>query len=209
MVKCWGFNGNGGDNTVAGFLGTGDNVDHDTATTVTALNSVMTNRQNSLLSLATSNRHICALTTAGAVYCWGDNTNGQSRLLASTTSIVIPNYISKTGGGNFTNATEVSVVAYHSCAKNNVGITCWGSAANGLLGTGPTAVRTYLADTPIALSQGVSAEFVSSGESHSCAYFGPITGVQCWGLNNVGQIGIGFTNTGNVLTQSDVPMRAL
>lgn len=84
----------------------------------------------------------------------------------------------------------VSAGDYHTCAlKANGTASCWGSNANGQLGTGDTtdslvpAAVTSLTGTVLA---------VAAGDAHSCALISDGSAA-CWGHNNFGQLGAGNT----------------
>jgi alpha-tubulin suppressor-like RCC1 family protein len=62
-VKCWGYN-------YFGQLGDGSTEDHLTPVDVSGLAS-------GVVRLAANGQYSCALTSAGEIKCWGDNSNGQ------------------------------------------------------------------------------------------------------------------------------------
>jgi alpha-tubulin suppressor-like RCC1 family protein len=77
----------------------------------------------------------CALTTAGAVWCWGDNTAGQVGDATAGSPRLAPAQVSNLGG------TAVDIVAggAHACAVLSSGeVRCWGDNSAGQLGMGGT-----------------------------------------------------------------------
>jgi hypothetical protein len=77
----------------------------------------------------------CALTTAGAVWCWGENTASQIGDATAGSPRLAPAQVSNLGG------TAVDVVAggAHACAVLSSGeVRCWGDNSAGQLGMGGT-----------------------------------------------------------------------
>lgn len=86
-------------------------------------------------SLALGEAHGCALLTTGAVYCFGNNHNGQLGN-GTTTDSAIPVRITIEASNN---ATLVGIAAgtEHSCAWDDRGrYYCWGMNSSGQLGLG-------------------------------------------------------------------------
>lgn len=81
--------------------------------------------------------HSCALTTAGAAYCWGENTYAQ---LGNGTRTDSPTPAPVSGSLTFASLTSAY---YHSCGITTSGIAyCWGSGPHGELGDGASVDRT-------------------------------------------------------------------
>jgi uncharacterized repeat protein (TIGR02543 family) len=89
-------------------------------------------------------------------------------------------------------ASRVATGYGHTCATVNAGVYCWGSNYNGQIGSGIDSAS--VAPTPVsAIEPDSGATDVSLGEAHSCAL---ISGaVQCWGDNDLGQLGNGTKQT--------------
>lgn len=135
--------------------------------------------------IAAGHDHTCALTTEGAVHCWGDNADGQvgdgSDFPSRPPTVV---------AGLAEGVTAIVTGGNHSCALRTDGaLRCWGRNSNGQLGDGTTDEQlipvtvTGLSATPTALA---------AGDGHTCALLqdGSVT---CWGRNDHGQIGDGTT----------------
>jgi alpha-tubulin suppressor-like RCC1 family protein len=99
-------------------------------------------------------------------------------------------------------SSRVAAIAagiYHTCAllASTGGVQCWGSNGNGQLGDGTTTDR-HVPTSVVGLSSGVAA--IAAGYGHTCALLASTGGVQCWGLNNYGQLGDGTTTEQHVPT---------
>ncbi len=88
----------------------------------------------------------------------------------------------------------------HTCAIRGTVVKCWGINNFGQLGIGDTANR---GDNPgemgaslpaVNLGTGRTATALSAGNDHTCALLDNGS-VKCWGLNNVGQLGLSITTT--------------
>ncbi|MEJ5207660.1 hypothetical protein [Denitratimonas sp. CY0512] len=139
-----------------------------------------------VVDVAAGLAHSCAVTGAGAVYCWGSNEYGQ---LGDGSSMDRVTPVQVTGLDSGMQA--VSVGRDHSCALSQGGaVWCWGRNSFGQLGDG-TAVQR-LSPVPVSnLSSGVQA--IAVGGSFSCA-LNASGGVLCWGANSFGSLGDGSTN---------------
>src|SRR2546425_101613 len=123
--------------------------------------------------------HTCGVTTAGAAYCWGDNSNGQLGD-GSTTNGSSP--VPVAGGLRF---AAVSAGYLHSCGVTPTGAAyCWGSNGAGQLGDGTKSDRS----NPVSMRGGVPFAAVSAGVLHTCGIM--VAGATyCWGFNRNGQLG--------------------
>jgi alpha-tubulin suppressor-like RCC1 family protein len=170
-VKCWGGNANGQ-------LGDGTTTERLTPVDVSGLASGVS-------AIAAGESHTCALTTGGAVKCWGFNANGQLGDGANADQLV-PVVVSGLTGG----VSAIAAGERHTCALiASGGLKCWGRNFEGHLGDGTTTQRLTPVDVS-GLTGGVSA--IAAGGFHTCA----VTtggGAKCWGGNFSGQVGDGTT----------------
>jgi hypothetical protein len=147
--------------------------------------------------------HTCALTTAGAVKCWGDNMVKELGAESSETCISAfgdPHLCSTTPLDVETldsGVTALSATGAFTCALTQTGgVKCWGQNFSGQLGDGTIGNnRRTPADVIVAPGgaplTGVAA--VAAGGLHTCALMMG-GGVKCWGSNFQGTVGDGDTN---------------
>lgn len=179
-VKCWGYNN-------SGQLGDATTVNRLTAVEVAGLGSGVS-------KVVTGGFHSCALTTAGGVKCWGDNSFGALGN-NSVTASATPVDVSGLGSG----VSAIAAGAAHTCALTSSGaVKCWGLNLTGQIGDNSTTNRLTPVDVS-GLGSGISA--LAAGGEHSCALTSS-GGVKCWGYNFHGQLG--DASTTNRSTPVDV-----
>jgi alpha-tubulin suppressor-like RCC1 family protein len=160
IVECW------GDNS-SGQLGISDLENRIYPTTVDGVTDVTDIASGGNISES----HSCAITSEGAVVCWGNNDYGQlGNGTTESSSIPLP-------VNDIYDAIDVSVSSRLSCALLAGGnIQCWGSNYNGRLGNGESTDSNI----PVTVSGIDNAVAVDNGGGHSCALLE--TGiVECWG----------------------------
>ena len=170
-AKCWGFNN-------FGQLGDGTIMQRTTPVNVSGLTSGVS-------AIATGGADTCALTSAGAVQCWGVNSYGQLGDGTSTQRNTPVNVSGLTSG-----VSAITADYAHTCVVTSAnGAKCWGFNAYGQLGDATTTLR----NTPVNVSGLTNnASAIEAGNGHTCAVT-TTGGTKCWGRNSYGQLGDGTT----------------
>jgi alpha-tubulin suppressor-like RCC1 family protein len=183
-VRCW---GSGGD----GELGNGSTSDSSTPVMVTGLPSVV---QIAVGGNLLGGDTTSALTSAGTVFCWGENKNGELGD-GTTTNSDVPVQVT----GLSAAAVAVTQTAGDGCAALVTGqVECWGDNGVDELGDGVSGGMTT---TPVLVSG-----FTTGGTSINTSNGGSTCALdlteqaQCWGWNTDGQLGDGSTSN------SDIPV---
>ena len=138
-----------------------------------------------VVAIAAGGEHTCALTSGGAVKCWGNNWAGQlgdGTYNNSTTPISVV--------GLSSGVTVLAAGSAHTCASSGTGAKCWGLNEQGQIGDGTFGVYLYRPSPVDVVSLSEEILFMSAGKDFSCA----VTmqgGVKCWGRNSEGQLGDG------------------
>jgi alpha-tubulin suppressor-like RCC1 family protein len=143
--------------------------------------------------------HSCAVTTAGAAFCWGTNGSGE----------LGDGYFTGTSTGN--RFTPVAVYGGHTFANVSAGMDytcgvttsgrgyCWGDNSHGKTGYGAPVSGSYNSSRePKAVQTTYTFASISAGFNHSCGvtpwdYYGNT--LLCWGNNYYGQLGDGTWDT--------------
>jgi alpha-tubulin suppressor-like RCC1 family protein len=132
-----------------------------------------------VVAIAAGGDHTCALTAAGAVSCWGDNTSGESQSVAA-------------------GVTAIAAGDDYTCAiTSGGGVECWGNDSSGALGNDSTTTGAGILSSVWNLTSGTTAIAAGEGETTCAIQAGAVL---CWGDNPNGELG---TNTGQ--PNDDVP----
>ncbi len=199
-VQCWG-------QDATGELGNGIREDggdqvHTTPVQVSGLTS-------GVKQISAGVKSACAVTTGGAVRCWGDNTSfqlGNSALNGLRSTDYVHSLYSSTPvevSGLDGPATQVAVGSDFACALLDSGeVECWGDDSSGQLGDGPhVRVGPSNGALPVVgLTSGVTA--IAAGGHVACAI--KATDLLCWGDNSTGQLGSGAVDSGGDAVASSV-----
>ncbi|HET9729712.1 MAG TPA: hypothetical protein VFR41_09845 [Acidimicrobiia bacterium] len=141
----------------------------------------------------------CALTAAGAAYCWGTNNTAQ---LGDGTTVdrLTPTLVA----GNLSFASiriaHNNQKNGHACAITRDGLAyCWGENASGETGAAPDGLcdggvigPVPCNRTPARVAGAADVVAIEPGLAHTCAITN--TGIlMCWGENQEGELGDGTT----------------
>jgi alpha-tubulin suppressor-like RCC1 family protein len=164
-VQCWGDGTNGQ-------LGNGQaNTSSSTPITVTGLGA-------GVIAIAAGDAFECALTSAGAVMCWGSAYLGELGDGQTTTDRLVPNQVTGLDSG----VTAIAAGSTFACALRAGAVSCWGYAV----------VTGSNSGVPTAVAGLTSATSVAAGRDHACAVASNT--LVCWGNDAFGQLGDGLTN---------------
>ena len=129
---------------------------------------------------------VCAISTAGAAYCWGADTWGQLGNGVPLEDSNLPVPVTGLGAGT---TADIAGGGLFTCALTaGGGVKCWGYNGDGELGNN-SPTNSPVPVNVNGLSSGVSA--IAAGNYHACALMATDGSVKCWGNNGYGQIGDG------------------
>ncbi|WP_018800895.1 RCC1 domain-containing protein [Salinispora arenicola] len=152
-----------------------------------------------ITAVAAGQGHSLAVTSAGTVLAWGDNSSGQLGDGTATDSST-PVAVDVPAG---TTVTAVAAGGLHSLAVTSGGdVLAWGANGSGQLGDGTTTSSS----TPVAVDvpAGTTITAVAAGGLHSLAVTSA-GDVLAWGANGSGQLGDGSTTHSSTPVAVNVP----
>jgi hypothetical protein len=197
-VWCWG-------NNTYGSLGNGDL----TVTSSTYPLQVATDASGTALTGVTnvqvgdSGYTACAITTGGALWCWGYGTYGQLGTGFKNSSPFAVKVVDATST-QFTGATQLAVSLYHACAlKSDSTLWCWGDNSEGQIGVGSSATTIPNPTQVTALFSMVSSVATTDTYYYDTCASTMDGSVYCWGGNGYGELGNGLMS-GMALVPSQV-----
>jgi alpha-tubulin suppressor-like RCC1 family protein len=175
---CW------GDNTY-GELGIGNQTGQDRPRPVT------TPAAGGWANVTAGGNHSCAIRANGTLWCWGRNETGQLGI-GNQNNQNLPRQVTTPAPGGWASVTAGG--GDYTCAIRSGGtLWCWGFNDYGQLGHGsPDPAVLPLQVTTPALRGWAS---VTTGGDHTCA-IRTNRALWCWGLNNSGQLGLGYYTEG-------------
>ena len=182
-VDCWGFN-------ASGQLGNNSATQEPAPVEVVGVNG--TGTLSGVTSVSANDNSTCATLTTGGVDCWGSNNSGQLGNNTTTSSETPVEVVGVGGTSTLSGATSVSVGYDSACAMlSSGGVDCWGLNIEGELGDNNT---TSPGLTPVEVVGVNGTDYLSGVTSVSVGYEATCAmlssgGVDCWGLNDEGQLG--------------------
>jgi len=154
--------------------------------------------------------HTCLLSTAGQVFCFGNNSVGQLGAgvggnIGSTPGSLGQRMVPVNLGAGFV-TTKLASGANHVCALSKQGaVKCFGANDLGQLGLGDTQDRglSPLGDNlhAVDFGHGQIVTDLACGDEHCCVRTSENT-MKCWGDNSRGQLGLGDTNARGATPES-------
>ena len=127
--------------------------------------------------------HTCAVQSAGATYCWGDNTSGQLGDGTTTTQPqpnAVPSFSANAIAAGFFFTCAIEAVAHHAW--------CWGRNIEGQLGNGVFGPEQH---SPVQVSGTHAFSVIAAGAFYACGLEEGTGNAYCWGSNIKGQLGDG------------------
>ncbi|WP_027660596.1 RCC1 domain-containing protein [Salinispora fenicalii] len=185
-VLAWGGN-------FSGELGDGTNTDRSEPVPVSLPPGT------TITAIAGGRGHSLALTSAGTVLAWGNNSSGQLGNGTNTDSSTPVNVNLPAG----TTATAITGGGRHSLALTSAGtVLAWGNNSSGQLGNGTNTDSS----TPVNvnLPAGTTATAITGGGRHSLALTSAGT-VLAWGNNSSGQLGNGTNTDSSIPVNVNLP----
>ena len=213
-VKCWGSNELG----QLGYSDTNNNIGDADSEMGSNLGPVG-GQDFKVKSIATGLAHSCSITTDDKAKCWGANDKGQlgqgntdnltfneapqSNDIADIDIHDDPSEQDQAKIEGFL-PRHIATGTKHTCAVlNNDCIKCWGENKYGQLGYEVQTNNPNLGDEtgemgtnlPPVGGMEFKVKAIAVGDSHTCAIMNSDDSVQCWGLNDKKQLGLGSTAT--------------
>lgn len=173
-----------------------------------AIQGIPQDASAAVIKISNYGNHICVLTEAGGVKCFGQNGEGALGDGTADYSSVPVNVVDPSDpSGLLTGVVDISAGSASTCAiKENGWAKCWGMGESGQLGN-LSFTTSY---TPVTVEHDLfwPKLSVSAGIFHVCAVVGPLSGeysrVQCWGDNSEGELGIGTFEPDKIAAPLDV-----
>ncbi len=164
---------------------------------ITTPTEVIVPGDGNITSVSIGYQHTCALKSDGSVYCWGDNSAGQTGTGDTTNKVEAPKKVASNA-----NFTSITTSEGSSCGiSDNKTLYCWGRyATGGVKANKPTPVNNIPGNPKI--------DFVNifnySKDQDNAVSIAVVTEnnlVYVWGNNNYGRLATGDENMITTPTQ--------
>lgn len=181
---CWGLND-------FGELGDGTQSQRSSPVSVGQANGVTI----AFRTIGAGSLHSCGVSTAGTLYCWGDNTAGQLGNGGQEDLSTTPVAVSAPAGVSF---NRLTATFGQTCAITTTNKPyCWGDNSAGELGAGTNAP---VASSPVPVARvdpaiALGMTTIAGGFRHMCGITTSITTgtpAACWGEGSNGELGNGM-----------------
>jgi alpha-tubulin suppressor-like RCC1 family protein len=127
--------------------------------------------------------HVCVITQNAALYCWGENLEGEIGQGAALVSQLPPSPV-----GTDQDWIAVDTGQGHTCGLRGAGdLYCWGRNSDSELGLGDGVPLQIRIPTQVGAA---TYSAVQAGQNHSCAIQAD-GALYCWGQNDFGNLGTG------------------
>jgi alpha-tubulin suppressor-like RCC1 family protein len=122
-----------------------------------------------------------------SIWCWGSNWDGALGTGAAEPSRGTATPVRIVGSGDW---SSVAAAAWNSCGlRTDHSLWCWGNNRSGQLATGEGEESLHF--SPVNAIGGTAWSTISQEHAdHGCGIKRDTT-LWCWGLNQLGQLGIG------------------
>ena len=167
-----------------------------------------TNPLTNIVTLGAGGFHTCAVTSGGGALCWGHGALGQLGSSSEAQNVPgeedpvgydrdapLPVLVGE-GGTPLSGVLEIGGGSGHTCALlEDSGVKCWGSEFSGRLGNGENTYGRQYYPVDVLVTPGgalfTGATEMKTFSEGACVIMELEEELQCWGDNNVGELGHG------------------
>lgn len=153
----------------------------------------------SVVQMALSALHTCALFSDSTVRCWGYNADGQLGYGDTRSRVAEPRDLPPLSITTVPNlrVTQLAAGGEHTCALlSDSSVKCWGRNVQGQLGygnkqsVGDDELPSSLGAVHVTTTPGIKVVALAAGSANTCALLSNGL-IKCWGENSSGQLGQG------------------
>lgn len=137
-------------------------------------------------ALDAGQEHTCAVQSDGSLWCWGNNPGGELGIGQTGGFRAVPTKVA------LPEVRAIDAGFQHTCAIAGPerGLWCWGALQTSVLHNALGAFQV-MSNVPLKMGGDLEARVSRSsvGKAHTCAVRDD--GLQCWGANQFGELGLG------------------